>query len=81
MSRPQCSGLHVHFPQFRTRETSWDVVLTTQRRHWSLAVTLSGRGAIFQLGLGPSAGKGEAIDYILLLGAKKVEIIQTHKNT
>lgn len=36
-----------------------------------LAVTLSGRGAIFQLGLGPSAGKGEAIDYILLLVAKK----------
>lgn len=71
MSRPQCSGLHVHFPQCRTRETSWDVVLTTQRRHWSLGVTLSGRGAIFQLGLGPSARKGEAIDYILLLVANK----------
>lgn len=40
---------------------------------------LSGREAIFQLGLGPSTEKHEAIDYRLLLWRKKVEIIQIHK--
>lgn len=80
MTGPQCSGLHVHAPHFRTRETSWDVVLTTQRRHKSLRWSSVGEKLFFNLAWDQALKNVRPLLHIIPFGQKNRNYTNMEEN-